>query len=156
MSLISPLSDPWPRPASSDRILSITRAMSAGDTLAFHKPLTKSTCSSVKGAPDTLSGPLAVDLIGSYVVFTKASLFDGVCLELGGKGIRTMGGRLVSPTAVLEEIGFELNPVSAEAVDTSGLVEAESCEEGGFGVEIDAGRRSGALEMIDIDSVVYG
>jgi hypothetical protein len=69
---------------------------------------------------------LAVDLIGSYVVFTKASLFDGVCLELGGKGIRTMGGRLVSPTAVLKESGFELNPVSAEAVDISGLMEAES------------------------------
>jgi hypothetical protein len=65
-----------------------------------------------------------------------------------------MGGRLVSPTAVLEGSVFELNPVSAEAVDISGLVEAESCE-GGLGVEIDAERRGGALEMIDIDSV-YG
>jgi hypothetical protein len=94
------------------------------DTLALHKPLTKSTCSSVKGAPDTLPGPLAVDLIGSYGVFTKASLIGGVCPELGG--IRTMVGRLVLPAAVLEESGFELKPVSAKAVDISGLVEAES------------------------------
>jgi len=48
----------------------------------------------------------------------------------------------------------ELKPVSAEAVDISGLVKAELCE-GGFGVEIDAERKRGALEMIDIDSV-YG
>ena len=124
------------------------------DTLALHKPLTKSTCSSVKGAPDTLPGPLAVDLIGSYGVFTKASLIGDVCPELGGEGIRTMVGRLVSPAAVLEESGFEPKPASAEAVDISGLVKAES-REGGFGVEIDAERKRGALEMIDIDSV-YG
>jgi hypothetical protein len=114
--------------------------MSAADTLALHKPLTKSTCSSVKGAPDSLPGPLAVDLIGSYGVFPKASLLGGICSELGGDGIRTMGGRLVPPAALLEESGFELKPVSAEAVDISGLMEAESFE-GGFGVEIDAERR---------------
>jgi len=88
-------------------------------------------------------------------VFAKASLLDGVCPDLDGKGIRAFGDRLVPPTAILGGSGFELNPVSAEAVDISGLVEAESCD-GGFDVEIDVGRRSGALEMIDTDSAVYG